>query len=142
MVLLPALSLSFGVPALASTSRSTRLSDMSPRVRPDMRPANMTSPTQAVRKTQNMVPQQASWLGIGDPSHPEAELAWSNGLGRGREGRRGQWCLLLCGGGGCSAEGSWSGRVVVVVCGTVEPCPSLTPCCLPGVAAVSSARTS
>jgi hypothetical protein len=60
------LSLSLGVPALASTSRSTRLRDMRPRVSPDMRPANMTRPTQDMRYTQNMVPQHASWLAIGE----------------------------------------------------------------------------
>ena len=31
-----------------------------------MRPANMTSPKQDMRYTQNMVPQQASWLAIGE----------------------------------------------------------------------------
>lgn len=35
---------SVGVPDLARTSRSTRLMDMSPRVKPDINPANNTKP--------------------------------------------------------------------------------------------------
>lgn len=42
---LPACLRSLGVPDLARTSRSTRLIDMSPKVRPDMSPANRTRNT-------------------------------------------------------------------------------------------------
>ncbi|MFS7979428.1 hypothetical protein Hanom_Chr10g00927191 [Helianthus anomalus] len=42
---IPAYLRSLGVPDLARTSRSTRLKDISPRVRPDINPANKTSNT-------------------------------------------------------------------------------------------------
>lgn len=50
----PAFFWSFGWPALERTSRSTRLRDMSPRVRPDIRPAKATRIADMVTYTQNI----------------------------------------------------------------------------------------
>lgn len=55
--LLPACLRSWGVPDLARTSRSTRLRDMRPKVRPDINPANSTSSTITNMCKKNSDPQ-------------------------------------------------------------------------------------
>lgn len=54
---IPACFRSLGVPDFARTSRSTRLSDMSPKVSPDITPAKQTRPAMIKMRMKNSVSQ-------------------------------------------------------------------------------------